>query len=185
MAGERHIEELDVDPRVLQARTNLARWSIEIAAERKREFGFGYRPAFLAPSTLEELRTEVRSCQVTGLPLRVSNRYCYRTIYPGPIANVAFRFVHDLNHVFLDASFDVDGELLVASCHLARLAIDGFGNGTVEARLLFADTVGQTLFLAETGTFVADQLRFALRCLDGPLEVAIKAEALAQLGRAS
>ena len=180
LSEDRSLHWLDLDPAVRLARQNLGEWALARAQEIQAEFGFGFRPAAIAPTSLDDLRTEFRACQISGLPLRVSDRFCEQTIYPTPHHNVAFRFFHDSRHVFLDAQFTTEDELLVASCHLARLTHDGFGNGTVEYRLLFADTVGQTRFVAEANEFVIDQKRFALRCLTTDLSTAISDELFAQ-----
>jgi hypothetical protein len=163
-------------PEISLARINLSSFIEKLAAETAEELGVGWRASPCAPSSLAELTAEFRSCQFSGLPVRISSLYCDSTIYVSPATNQAFRFVHDSRHVFLQAGFETEPELLVASCHLARLKRAGFGPDSIEFRLLYADTVGQTLFLAETGRFVADQQRFALRCLNLPLAAAIAAE---------
>lgn len=180
------METISVDTAEIQlARINLTEWINDLADETATELGVTWRGSSSAPSTLGEVVEEFRAGMLTGLPVRISNRFCENTIYVKPRDNVAFRFVHDSRHYFLRAGFETEPELLVASCHLARLQRAGFGQESIEYRLLFADTVGQTLFLAETGRFVVDQLRFALRCLTSPLQEAIAAEATDQMVEAS
>ncbi|MDZ7733885.1 MAG: hypothetical protein U5R31_13215 [Acidimicrobiia bacterium] len=164
------------EPDVRLARINLTAWVENLAEETAAELGMAWRGSPCAPSTIEGVVEEFRAGMLTGLPVRVSNRFCETTIYVCPKDNVAFRFVHDSRHYFLRAGFETEPELLVASCHLARLQRDGYPVESVEHRLLYADTVGQALFLAETGSFVENQLRFALRCLTNPLQEAIRLE---------
>lgn len=180
LPDDRVLVELGLDPKVGEACQNLGDWVTSVAEETSAEYGFRWRPSVMAPANLGDLRREVRACQISGLPLRVSSQHSDRTIYQTPLINMAFRFVHDTRHVHLDAEFDTDGELLVASCHLARLKHDGFDNGTIESRLMLADTVGQTVFAARTGGFPVDQRRFVLRCLTTDLNSAIDDEIVIQ-----
>lgn len=159
-----------------QARGNLSRWIVELAHETADELGVRWRGARIAPQTLDEVVDEFRAAMLTDLPVRVSDRFCEQTIYLTPADNVAFRFVHDSRHYFLRAGFETEPELLVASCHLARLRRAGYPPGSVEHRLLEADTIGQALFVARTGRFVSNQLRFGLRCLSRSLDEAIAEE---------
>ncbi len=167
------------------ARLNLAKFVRHEALLATVELGFGWRASTSAPSTLADLTREFRACTISGLPLRVSSLYCDDTIYFNPEDNQAFRFLHDSRHVFLQCGFDLDGELLTASCHLARLRHEGFGPESIEFRLLYADTVGQALFAAEYQSFPTNQLRFALRCVATPLSDAISDEYAVQARESS
>ena len=160
-----------------QARGNLSRWVAELAHETADELGVRWRGARIAPQTLDGVVAEFRAAMLTDLPVRVSDRFCEETIYLSPADNVAFRFVHDSRHYFLRAGFETEPELLVASCHLARLRRAGYPSDSIEHRLLEADTIGQALFVARTGRFVSNQLRFGLRCLSRSLDEAIAEEA--------
>lgn len=162
-----------------QARGNLSRWVVELAQETAEELGVRWRGTRIAPQTLDGVVAEFRAAMLTDLPVRVSNRFCEQTIYLSPADNVAFRFMHDSRHYFLRAGFETEPELLVASCHLARLRRAGYPPGSIEHRLLEADTIGQALFVARTGRFVSNQLRFGLRCLSRSLDEAIAEEAAA------
>ncbi len=164
-----------------QARGNLSRWILELAHETADELGVRWRGARIAPQTLDEVVDEFRAAMLTGLPVRVFNRFCDQTIYLSPTDNMAFRFVHDSRHYFLRAGFETEPELLVASCHLARLQRAGYPTRSIEHRLLEADTIGQALFVARTGHFVGNQLRFGLRCLNSSIDEAIAVEAAAEL----
>jgi hypothetical protein len=167
------------------ARVRLSRFIMGLAEETATELGVTWRASPCAPRSLADVTREFRTAMLSGLPVRISSMHCQNTIYVRPEGNVAFRFVHDSRHFFLQAGFDTEPEMLVASCHLARLKRAGFGPESVEFRMLYADTLGQTLFLAETGQYVINQLRFALRCVGGSLQAAIAAEAKAQMQAAS
>ena len=180
------METISADaPEIQLARINLTKWINDLAEETADELGVTWRGSPCAPSSLAEVVEEFRAGMLTGLPVRISNRFSDNTIYVGPEDNGAFRFVHDSRHYFLRAGFEPESELLVASCHLARLQRAGYSPDSIEYRLLYADTVGQVLFLAETGQFVDNQLRYALRCLTNVLQDAISAEAGMQTREAS
>ena len=165
---------------VKQGQANLSIWIRDLAKETAAELGVRWRGARIAPQTLEAVIAEFRAAMLTGLPVRVSNRFCVQTIYQEPHDNMAFRFVHDSRHYFLRAGFETEPELLVASCHLARLRRAGYPPGSIEYRLLEADTIGQALFVARTGHFVSNQRRFALRCLTSTFDEAITDEVAAE-----
>lgn len=162
------------NPEVVLARLKLSAF---IRAEAKRtadELGFGWRPADLTPSGPDGLREELQACHKTGLAFRVYRDFSDDTIFDGPATNWAMRFWHDTRHVWLGADFSLDDELEVASCHLARARDEGLGPGTLEYSLLYADTVGQTMFVARTHSFVIPQLDFALDYLQLGMDAAIE-----------
>ena len=174
------VDTSSVTREVEQARANLSIWIRGLAKETAAELGVRWRGARIAPQTLEAVIAEFRAATLAGLPVRVSNRFCEQTIYLETDDNVAFRFVHDSRHYFLRAGFETEPELLVASCHLARLRWAGYPPGSIEYRLLEADAIGQTLFVARTGRFVSNQRRFALRCLTSTFDEAISDEVAAE-----
>lgn len=158
------------------ARLNLSAFVQREARRTAEELGFGWRPAQVTPSGLEGLRAELRSCHQTGLPFRVLEDFSEDTIFMGKATNWAFRFVHDTRHVWLNADFSTEAELEVASCHLARAKADGLETGTLEYAFLFADTVGQTLYVEHTHRFVVHQRQFVLDCVRLGLDQAIERE---------
>lgn len=166
------------------ARINLTEFIRARAEETKAELGFGWRPSVCVPVSFDAVTQEFRACAFSGLPMRVSSLHCGRIVYLTPEDEHAFRYLHSTRHVRLQAGFDLGGELRVASCHLAQLKRAGFGAGSIEFRLLYADTVGQAIFAAEHRCFPADRLRFALRGLASELPDAIAAERRAGLVRA-
>jgi len=121
---------------------------------------------------------EFRTCRVSGLPFRVLQEFSGDTIFVSPSVNWAMRFWHDTRHIWLRADFSTEGELAVASCHLARAKAEGFGRGSLEYALLQADTVGQTLYVTRSHRLVTHQLQFALDCALLSLDQAIEREML-------
>jgi hypothetical protein len=162
------------DPEIDLARLRLSTFVRGEARRTANELGFGWRPATITPSGPEGLRTELQTCHKTGLPFRVLRDFSHDTIFDGPATNWAMRFWHDTRHVWLGADFGLDDEMLVASCHLARAREEGLGPGTLEYSLLFADTVGQTIYVDRTHSFVIRQLDFALDYLHMGLDAAIE-----------
>jgi hypothetical protein len=158
------------------ARVELSLFVRQEARRAAQELGFGWRPAPRAPSDLEELQSEFRSCHITGLPLRVLRGFSENTIFDSPATNWAMRFVHDTRHVWLGANFSTEDELAVASCHLARAKAEGLYPGSLAYALLMADTTGQTLYVARVHRFVVHQLNFALDCVRYDLDTAFMHE---------
>lgn len=162
---------------IKSARQNLATLVHEQAEAASRRLGFGWRATELAPSTYEGLLREHKACRYSGLPLRVSTRFCDATIYVDAAANHAMRFWHDTSHVALGLSFHAEDEMELGCYHLAALRSVGFDADTAEHRLLHADTIGQTLCVATLGRFPRNQLKFAVAALEHGVEEAIEMEA--------
>ena len=162
---------------IRSARLNLSAFVHRQALQTAEELGFGWRPARLTASGLEGLQAELRACHQTGLPFRVLEDFSDDTIFIGVTANWAMRFWHDTRHVWLSADFSTEAELEVASCHLARAKAEGLGPGTLEYAFLFADTVGQTLYLEHAHRFVVHQKDFVIDCVSLGIDEAIEREA--------
>lgn len=168
------IEELSM----MSARINLSQFVLTMVRRTATELGFGWRATALAPSGLEQATEELRACHLIGSPFRVYAGASDDTIYDCPETNYAYRFWHDTRHVWLGADFSADAELEVASCHLAQAKGAGFGLGTIEYQLLYADTVGQTLFMAQSHRFVENQRQFAFDVVERGVDEAIEEELL-------
>jgi hypothetical protein len=158
------------------ARSRLSLFVQSEATATANELGFGWRAAPIAPSGLDGLTEEFRSCYRSGLPFRVLQDFSEDTIFNSASTDWAMRFWHDSRHVWLGADFSTEGELQVASCHLARARAQGFGRGSLEYALLLADTVGQTLYLARTKSFVVQQRPFAIDCVCFDFDTAVEKE---------
>jgi len=143
------------------ARRYLTTFVTEQAEESSRRLGFDWRGSEVAPSNFTDLQREHRSSELSGLPLRVSSRFCDQSIYDSPRGNQAMRFWHDTSHVRLGLNFTPDDEMELGCYHLEALRAEGFAAASLEHRLLHADTIGQTLCKVTIGQFPIDQLRFA------------------------
>ncbi|MGH8995302.1 MAG: hypothetical protein ACRDYB_04615 [Acidimicrobiales bacterium] len=160
------------------ARSRLSFFVQREALTTARELGFGWRPSSVTPHGLEGLTEELRSCHVSGLPFRVLKDHSDDVVFTSPSGNWAMRYWHDTRHVWLGADFTTESELAVASCHLARARSVGLHHGSLAYALLQADTVGQTLFVARTHSFVVHQLQFAIDCARLSFDEAIEREVL-------
>jgi hypothetical protein len=80
------------------------------------------------------------------------------TVYGDALVNYAFRAWHDSLHLKLQAPFTLQGETVVA---LEQARILGLHSRTW-ASLVMAEVLGQASYLAETGMFPKDQVRFTL-----------------------
>jgi hypothetical protein len=169
-------------PTLKSARESLSAFVVRQAEEAAEHEGFGWHASELAPSTYEAVRREYRGSQLSGLPYRVSSLHCENIIFTSPEANHAMRFWHDMEHVRQRMTFDAEDEMVLGIHHLQVLRVAGFGPGTIEFRLLHADTIGQTLCGAMFGSFPHDQLRFAALAVTAGLDVALADEAIHRSG---
>src|ERR1700680_1485520 len=167
------------------ARLRLSVFVRHEALATAEELGFGWRATSLTPHGLDGLTAELRSCHATGLPFRVLKEFSDDTIFTSASTNWAMRFWHDTRHVWLGADFSPEAELDVASCPLARAKAEGLEPGSLPYALLFADTVGQTLFVARTHRFVVHQLQFALDYVRDGLDAAIEHEVMRSVAEGS
>jgi hypothetical protein len=137
------------------ARSRLSLFVQSEAVATANELGFGWRAAAITPSGLDGLTEELRSCHRSGLPFRVLQDFSENTIFNSASTNWAMRFWHDTRHVWLGADFSTEGELQVASCHLARARTQGFGR---------------------TKRFVVQQRQFAIDCVRFDFDTAVEQE---------
>lgn len=158
------------------AGSNLAHF-VDVQAEAMAQLaGFRWGGDAAAPNDYGSLLKAYARSRLTGRPLPVSNQFSDTTIYGTLEANLAFRFWHDLTHLRLGRSFALDDEIEVAGAHLDVLRAVGFGPGSLEFELLHADTMGQALCSAATGSFPGEQLCFARLTIESGLNTAIRAE---------
>lgn len=146
------------------ARFRLSKFVERKALEVTRLTGVNYAESVDAPSTFEEVKAEWANALRTGLPFRVFSGGSDKTIYVDPCYNWAFRFWHDYLHVKYNKSMAYDSEVFIGHMHVTHVASE-FGIGSLEARLMFADTIGQCLYYETHGGFVEDQLEFALHAV--------------------
>jgi hypothetical protein len=155
---------------------NLGQFVLVQATATQQLAGFGWRGGPDAPADYGGLLRAFLRSQTTGTPLPVSDRFDEPTIYGSRVANLAFRFWHDVTHVRLHRGFDLQGELDVAEAQLGVLRAAGFRSGSLEYELLHADTMGQTLCGTATGGFPQDQTCFARVAVTSSLALAIRRE---------
>lgn len=142
------------------ARHNLSEFIRAEAEGIMRQYGVSMHAHCDAPETyIELLDMWDRS---SGMCIDVSNMHCDNTIYTTPEVNHLFRFWHDWLHLQYSADFSLSGELEIGAIHCKAVA-DFYGSGSMEHRLMIADTIGQSTFEAVTGAFPKDQRAFAWR----------------------
>lgn len=78
------------------------------------------------------------------------------TIYQDKRVNWAFRALHDQLHLETRLDFSVDAEM-----ELGRIQASKYNSRLVQ-ELVFCEVAGQALHFKQTGTFVVDQVKFAL-----------------------
>jgi hypothetical protein len=159
-------------------RENLGRFVLHEAERAGVEHGISYVPSINAPSTYDELLTTYAACIHSGAPFPISPDNCQRTIYTSPQINWAFRFVHDLVHIDNRLSFTPLDEVAVGAIQLEALRAARYGPGSVEHRLLHADTIGQTFCSAVLGRFPYNQRLFVYDCLHYGVDAAVEREAV-------
>lgn len=153
--------------------TATASTSAELAAfvhakaeQARDELGFGWRGTPTAPSTYQQLRGAFAHSLSRGEPLPISDEFCDTTIFPDPADNVVFRFWHDVSHVRLGLSFNLEDELELALWHLDELEAAGYKKGSSVYRLFEADLIGQVLIMALIRRFPTDQTAFVRGCIE-------------------
>lgn len=157
-------------------RIELTQFVRQQADRTSRELGFGWAGVVAAPSTYQQLRGAFTHSQETGEPLPVSSLFCESTIYDSPEDNIRFRYYHDVRHVRLGLSFNLDDELELAQWHLDELALSGFGKGSLPYELMTADLVGQVFLMGTIGRFPLDQGSFVATCHEAGLVPGLLAE---------
>ena len=131
------------------------------AEQAALELGFSWIGTATAPSTYQQLRGAFKISLQTGAPLPISNQFCDSSIFPDPSDNVAFRFWHDVSHVRLGLSFDLEDELELALWHLSELEVSGHPKGGDVYRLFESDLIGQVLLFALIRRFAINQQAFS------------------------
>lgn len=102
---------------------------------------------------------EGRSYGNYGL-LPVSGDNMTTTIFGTDQANIAFRFWHDILHCTYGLDFSLKSEVAIGEMHVAEIKRI-FGADSLDARIMEADTVGQSIYQSIKGQFPKDQTRFA------------------------
>ena len=147
-----------------RARANLTRFVIHKAAKLSRELSFSYEDAEDAPSSDEAVAAAFENSVKTHAAFPVWNGACDRTIYTNREGNLAFRFWHDMLHATQRKCMTLDDEIALGKVHIAAVQAE-FGRNSVEAPMIAADTIGQSIYEHERGEFSADQLAFVRAAL--------------------
>lgn len=150
---------------LIAARAELSELVRFKAVETEEKVGFGFVGCPDAPSQYQQLRGAYADSWATRTPLPISNEFCDTSIYLSPKDNMCFRFWHDVHHVKLGLSFNLDDELELATWHCTELERAGFDPAGLSFRLFRADIVGQLYLMGIAGRFPYNQLRFAETCL--------------------
>lgn len=147
-----------------RARANLTRFVINKAAKLSRELGFSYEDAEDAPNNDDAVAEAFQRSVRAHAAFPVWNGACDRTIYTNREGNLAFRFWHDMLHATQRKCMTLDDEIALGKVHIAAVQAE-FGRNSVEAMMIAADTIGQSLYEYEHGEFPADQLAFVRAAL--------------------
>jgi hypothetical protein len=126
-------------------------------------------PAHDAPQTWEAL-CAWRTANPSVRTVPVFDGGCYRSVYPSPSDNHAFRAWHDLLHLRLDADFSPGGEAFVffASLIEVSIALPIVSRGTDVLWTLWGDHIGQGFYHGVHGQFPVDQRGFVEAFLENP-----------------
>lgn len=141
-----------------QAAKNLSRFVFRQAALWQQSMGFTYAPGGDAPETMDELRAERDRC-VAGRGHETFTVWAGGsdlTIYTSAEANYAFRFWHDMIHLTTGLEMNVHDEVRVGMMQAERVGLH-FGHGSIEYKLMVADTCGQSVYHAMHGAFPFNQ----------------------------
>jgi hypothetical protein len=114
--------------------------------------------------TWEETKAMFQSAQTLNQPVYVRRSDSETCIYTSEAANWAFRFWHDYLHYQHDLTFSFIDEVLVGQFQVSATENE-FGKGSLEAKLMAADTIGQVLYYQMHGEFIADQLAFVTEAI--------------------
>jgi hypothetical protein len=144
------------------ARINLSQFAIRKADEIAKKIGFGYIDVAAAPDDFNELKTAWNASKSTGHALPVWRGASENTIYTNAGANWAFRFWHDVLHCVLNKGFSTAEEIAIGAIHVREVQ-EFFGQTSLEALLMYADTIGQSLYAkGNNGQFPENQLEWVV-----------------------
>lgn len=149
-----------------QARLNLSKLVEREALHLCKVLNISYEDSLHASEDYQTVKQGFNDAISLKKPVLVYRGNSTGCIYLEPYHNWAFRFWHDYLHVKHDLDFNYESELQVARMHLACVA-SHYGLGSLEYRLMQADTIGQVEFYRDNaGSFVDNQLQFALEYIN-------------------
>jgi hypothetical protein len=153
------------------ARINLSEFVIAKAKDLSYIFDFGYKAVDNAPNDYDSLldawqHAKRQTEQGKDAYLPIWNGASDSTIYTSQEANYAFRFWHDCFHCAYSLEFDTRDEISLGLLQVNDVK-NHFGNDSLEAKLMLADTVGQSTYAAmNNGEFPENQIAFVLSFLN-------------------
>lgn len=154
-----------------RARSNLHHFVLRTARNVARSVGFGYQEVDSAPETLQSIREAFLKARKDRQAFPVYAGASEKTVYLSPEGNWAFRFWHDILHVIHASDTTFEDEVKLGWLHVQAVEKE-FGKGSLEARIMGWDTVGQSAYHSILGNFPEDQSRFVFEAirLGGKLE---------------
>ncbi|TWP34345.1 hypothetical protein [Leekyejoonella antrihumi] len=155
------------------ARNDLTSFVQQQARDTGARVGFTYEGCPDAPSTYQQLRGAYAESQANGTPLPIYNQFCDTSIFFQDEDNICFRFWHDVSHMQLGLSFQLDDELELGIWHLEQLERAGFPKYSLPWQVFRADIVGQIQLMALIGRFPIHQRRFVEECVEYGTEIGL------------
>jgi len=147
-----------------RARANLHHFVLRTARNVARSVGFGYQEVADAPETLQSIREAFLKARKDRQAFPVYSGASDKTVYLNPEGNWAFRFWHDILHVIHASDTKFEDEVKLGYLHVQAVEKE-FGKGSLEARIMGWDTVGQSAYHAILGNFPEDQAGFVFASL--------------------
>lgn len=142
------------------ARERLSSFVKRMAHECTRRSGINYEESDAKScESWEATKAMFQQAQTLNQPVYVRKSDSENSIYTSEAANWAFRFWHDYLHYKHDLTFSFIDEVLVGQFQVSATERE-FGEESLEAKLMAADTIGQVLYYQMHGEFVANQLSF-------------------------
>lgn len=147
------------------ARQKLSAFLLEYAHKLSKRIGIGYTDSDDAPSDYDSLMAKWAECKRTGRPFPVWNGASESCVYTSIGSNFAFRFWHDYLHYTTDLKFTTIDEIKIGIIQTEAVQ-KHFGMDSLEAKIMLADTVGQSLYaFANNGEFPENQLSYVYALL--------------------
>lgn len=144
-----------------------------IAADYAHQLGFSYVGCAddECPQTLLAMTSLARWCKRNAEAFPVSNEHCDESICGiggDPAANMALRFIHDIDHVRYQLGTSIPDEVLLAT-HLADMFAKRYGHTSKVTELARIDMLGSVTFLAQHGRFPTghEVLEYCHATIDG------------------
>lgn len=143
------------------ARKNLSNVIIKIAHNISKSLNIGFEESNNAPNTFKQLKEHYKNIKNSGGTFKVYSGGCDTTIYTSLHANYAFRFWHDITHLTYDLGFSTNDEIETAKKQMEVLK-KYIPADSLEFKLFYADTIGQTEYYADHKDFVKDQMAYVV-----------------------